>query len=348
MNEKSFVYKFLLSPSFRIWRYIILFLFFIIVSFNQALVTYNDMFPFFGKKIYLTILANVFVYIGFFYLTIRVFIPKYLLTGKYSHFVILMMLVAVVFTIASNISYIFYSDDPEYFSESQLVDIFSSFVIFLLCVAGVIIPVFLRSWMISNQKLKNIEKKRNLSQIEHLKEQINPGSFFKILNRSAGLVKSEPDKASSMLMKLSRLLRYQLYDCNRRCVLLTAEISFLHNFLELEKLYSPDFDYKITTSGNPNGIFIQPSVLLPFIQSGINLIDNSIKNKYIEVDIIINKETVSIVLKICGAGSLSLVQRELLSVRERLDTLYKEKYLLDAMNDTSGVENTISLILARE
>ena len=93
--------------------------------------------------------------------------------------------------------------------------------------------LLLKEWMIENQRVSQMEKAHVLSEVEQLKEQVSPELLFKTLHHSGELTLTEPEKASKMLMKLSQLLRYQLYDCSRQKVLLSSEIAFLTNYLTL-------------------------------------------------------------------------------------------------------------------
>lgn len=328
MEQQSFIYNFLLTPQFRIWRYFALIVFFVIISLNQALSGYEGLIPYMGKQTYwMIIVGTIVIYIATVYIGLRK-MSKYLLSGKYLQFVVCIILYAFLFQAIPNIVYILHAENYNLLSESVLVDNLSAFVIYILCISGVIIPVFLKNWIISNQHLSQLKIKQKSSQVEQLKEQINPRSFLKILNKSKTLVTSEPDKASSMLMMLGRLLRYQLYDSNRSQVLLTAEISFLRNFLELEKLYSSGFNYTLNLEGNMNGIFIPASVLLPYIQSIVNSYNGENGTSAIDIRIDREEENINISVFIKGIDSIDIFEKELLRVKERLDTLCKDSYSL--------------------
>lgn len=80
------------------------------------------------------------------------------------------------------------------------------------------------------------------------------------------LSKSEPEKAADMVLRLSQLLRYQLYDGARDKVLLNSEITFLNNYLALEKFYSDSFDYRIVSETELTGVLIPPLLLVAIIQ----------------------------------------------------------------------------------
>ncbi len=61
-----------------------------------------------------------------------------------------------------------------------------------------------------------------------------------------------------MLMKLSQLLRYQLYDCSRTKVLLSSEINFLNNYLTLEQNSQAQFNYELLADGEVNRTLVPP------------------------------------------------------------------------------------------
>lgn len=340
MNQQSFLYKFLLSPQFRMWRYLTLVIFFTVVSLNQAMVGYIELAPTIGNNIYWIVAVTISVYLGSVFL-IKKKAVHYLIEGKYFLFVVNIISYALLYMAVANLAYDLYMKDYDFFSKSVITDNLSSFTLYILCILGVIIPIFLRNWITSNQLLDNLKLKQALSQVEQFKEQINPPSFFKTLNKSKESVKTEPEKASAMLIKLSQLLRYQLYDCNRQQVLLSAEISFLRNFLELEKLYSSDFEYSIQTEGNINGVFILPSIILPYVQSIINALDKK-GTHILTVKIDQTDEIVSIIVATPDINNNALLETELQKVKERLATLYKDRYrLITTYNETGGATEIV-------
>ena len=118
--------------------------------------------------------------------------------------------------------------------------------------------VLLKEWMIDHQRVSQMEKAHVLSEVEQLKEQVSPELLFKTLHHSGELTLNEPGKASKMLMKLSQLLRYQLYDCSRAKVLLGSEITFLNNYLTLEQGSQSQFSYEFLSEGEVNRTLVPP------------------------------------------------------------------------------------------
>lgn len=338
MNKQPFIIDFVVSPRFRIERHLLLILAFAIMSINQGLVNYREELPVIGYKIYLIIFAIFFNYIFVGYLTLYTFIPKILAVGKYSLFILCIILAAAMYTVVPNIISLLYLNNQHLFSRVFLLDNISSFLIGILGMLGIVIPVFLKNWLTTNQRVSQLEKKQVSSEVELLKEQLNPSSFFNILNRIKTLIKPEPQKASEMLMKLSRLLRYQLYDCNRSKVLLTSEISFIQNFLEMEHLYSSDFDFSIETTNNLNTIFIPPSILLPYIQCVIKAFENTGEEK--KLDVLIKNENTGLcfILKTSGNCNTSILKEEITRFENRLHVLFNEQYVLTTTENKHAIQ----------
>ncbi|MFV0328515.1 MAG: hypothetical protein ACK5KL_01635 [Dysgonomonas sp.] len=130
--------------------------------------------------------------------------------------------------------------------------------------------------------------------------------------------------------------------------MLTAEVSFLRNFLELEKLYSPKFDYSITIEGNITGIFVSPSILLPYVQCGINAFDNNNEFHLIHIRLNHTNKVICIILEVSGISNNTLLQKELLKVRDRLNTLYKDCYQLTATENKSTGKTEMILLLDKK
>lgn len=138
------------------------------------------------------------------------------------------------------------------------------FAVGVMFIIGISSIVFFRNWSSNEQVIRNLENKKLQSQIEMTKEQISPPFLSKILRKAAELTECDSQRSSDILLKLSKVLRYQLYDCQREGVLLKSEIDFLSNYLELEKEYAVDFEFRIHYKKEMGVLFISPfQILLP-------------------------------------------------------------------------------------
>jgi len=106
------------------------------------------------------------------------------------------------------------------------------------------------------------------SQLQFLKSQINPHFLFNNLNNLYAYALENSPKTPKIILELSSLLRYMLYDCKEHLVLLEKEIQCLRNFIQLQKLQIEDRgDIQFTVSGQANGYFIAPLILVVFIEN---------------------------------------------------------------------------------
>lgn len=96
--------------------------------------------------------------------------------------------------------------------------------------------------VISFFKLKNEKSKTELL---HLKSQVNPHFFFNTLNNLYGLVGTDTKKAQELILKLSDMMRYSIYEGEKDVVTLKEEVDYLKNYIELHKMrYHKEIDVK--------------------------------------------------------------------------------------------------------
>lgn len=163
---------------------------------------------------------------------------------------------------------------------------------------------FFKQWFIERQKQDEIANQQLDTELKLLKAQINPHFLFNALNNVYSLTQVEPEKAGEMVLKLSEVLRYMLYDTEKDKIYLEKEISNINSLIELHQIqYDNRAIIDFTISGNTNNILIHPMLLFPFfenafkhgnlfqlensfIHSSLEIIENilhfTIKNTFIE------------------------------------------------------------------
>lgn len=148
------------------------------------------------------------------------------------------------------------------FGENEVFGIFAFFYFILL--------VFLLSRWIFLQiksviRLKNEKAKTELL---HLKSQVNPHFFFNMLNNLYGLVGKDAKKAQELILKLSDMMRYSIYDGEKETVLLSEEVSYLENYIELHKMrYHKSIDVKFNIEIKDNDYEIMPLLFIILLEN---------------------------------------------------------------------------------
>lgn len=93
------------------------------------------------------------------------------------------------------------------------------------------------TWSFSRYKeFKQLKNEKAKAELQLLKNQINPHFFFNTLNNLYGLTVEKSDKAPEMILKLSEMMRYTIYEGKEDFVALNSEITYLTNYIELHKI----------------------------------------------------------------------------------------------------------------
>ncbi|HEU0109265.1 MAG TPA: histidine kinase [Flavisolibacter sp.] len=126
----------------------------------------------------------------------------------------------------------------------------------------------MKFWYTKEQRNLHLEKENVTVQLQLLKAQVHPHFLFNTLNNIyAHTHKSSPD-AAGMLIGLSDMLRYMLYECNQNLVPLSKELKMLQDYISLEQArYNNCLDINVEIRGEVFNLCIAPLLLLPFVEN---------------------------------------------------------------------------------
>lgn len=118
---------------------------------------------------------------------------------------------------------------------------------------------------------KNLEAANIQAQLDQLKDQINPHFYMNMLNSIHGLIDIDPEKAKELIMDMSRLMRYMLYDSSHDYILLQNELDFLKEYIRMLHERYPEDKVTISTKFPDNkeieNIKIPPLLFITFIEN---------------------------------------------------------------------------------
>lgn len=302
-----------------------------IISFSQVAFVFRERAEILGGRIYWIGIIYAVLYLFTGYLHLYFLVPHFLMKKNYgtylfySSFSILLLLLC-----RTGIEYSVYSwlDIPHvresYFNIVAILDNLSDFMLNMICISGVSMAVVLKYWLAGNQRVSLLEQEHIRREVSQVKEQVNPPLLFNVLTYTSSLVKTDPSGTSDLLFRLSQLLRYQLYDCSREKVLLSADITFLENYLKLEQMTSGRFEYQLTVDDVKSQLSIVPFLLLGTIQETIRKIYEQKSYTAIKIDI----RTIGMEFQVMMhfSTSLMLAANDFQKVTQRLDMFYPKKY----------------------
>jgi two-component system, LytTR family, sensor kinase len=271
------------------------------------------------------------------YINIYALIPAYLYRRKYFFYALSLILALFAMTYADQLIKIFYIHlGYKIYTYTSGLDFKSLFTgaVDLLYLAGFTTGIKLsKDWIQNQQLMKEKEKHYLETELNFLKTQIHPHFFFNTLNNLYSLTLKKSDQAPEVVLKLSALMSYMLYESNAAKVSLNKEITYLQNYLDLEKLrFGQRLSVSFEIEGQIDEVNIPPMILILFVE---NSFKHGVKNN-------INKIIIEIFLKVEGAYLYfgiknpigENVSREntgigLKNARRRLELLYADNYQLD-------------------
>ncbi len=234
---------------------------------------------------------------------------------------------------------------------------FDDILIFVIVYSGLTTLLKLsKSWFLlieADRKLIRAEKEKISNELLALRSQINPHFLFNSLNSVYSLALHQSAKTPAVILKISDLMRYMLYEANEEKVPLKDELNFIENYFELQKLRSDEkAEINLNITGQTVNLKIAPLLFLPFIEnsfkhgvkgdpeSGFTRIGISVTDEYIQLAVINNKGKIEKIEKseYQGIG--------LQNARRRLELLYPGKHVLLIDDKDSSFEVKLKVDLS--
>ena len=208
-----------------------------------------------------------------------------------------------------------------------------------------------RTWQRDAQLRQDLEQAKVSSELLFLKAQINPHFFFNTLNNIYALTLIDVTKAREALHRLSRMMRYVLYENPNGTGQLSQEIAFVQDYIELMQLRLTDKVTVVFTQPTPlREAPIATMLLLPFVENAFKHGISALLPSRIQINITQegNQFYMHVRNTVFPEKSKSLEVSSgigLTNTRRRLDLLYPDRYQLDTKQDTANQEYIVDLKL---
>ena len=208
------------------------------------------------------------------------------------------------------------------------------------------------------EKVKEIEEEKHLLELYYLNMQLNPHFLFNTLN--VIYVQSRKEKAmvtADMVVQLSELLRYQLYESVDKKVLMKADVKHIENYIEIQKMRKTDVVIDYQKDGNYDGLMIYPFLSISFLENAFKYVnENSLGEKFIKIFIGVDEKNVS--FAICNTKSDTPVDMTAVktkssgigieNTKRRLDLLYAGKYTLNIDYDDKYFNVELKIVIEND
>ena len=198
---------------------------------------------------------------------------------------------------------------------------------FIKAAAAAAIIKYIKYWWQKQKESQRLEKEKINAELQLLKAQVHPDFLFKTLNNIYTHAAASSPRTSGMLLKLSDLLSYMLYECDRTLVPLEKEITMMKEYMQLEKIrHNDEPEMEVNVKGDLNGQMIAPFLLLPFIENSFKHCGQMAEPFWINLDISLEGKYFK--MKLANGISEKADDQSLLAVnglanvRKRLTLLY--------------------------
>ena len=138
-----------------------------------------------------------------------------------------------------------------------------------ITIGGIAVSIkLMKHWYVKEQRNLQLQKENAEAQLQLLKAQVHPHFLFNTLNNIYSHTQNTAPMASKLVMGLSDLLRFMLYECNQPLVPLSKELKMIRDYITLEKIrYDEILDVHVDMPADTRNLGIAPLLLLPFVEN---------------------------------------------------------------------------------
>lgn len=278
------------------------------------------------------------------YFHVYVLLPRFVFRKKIISYVVFFFIALLIFyVIRTELIFMFINENvwPESQTPQRAYAFNHILVVFLIGVYDVGLATTIKlttDWIFERKRNENLQATQLQTELQFLKTQIQPHFFFNTLNNLYALTLDKSKQAPEVVLKLSEIMEYILYDAKEKKVRLFNEIKYVQNYIDLEKLrYGEKVKVKINMQGDIEAQNVPPLLFLPFIE-------NCFKHGTIDT----NKLNVKITFEVTRDNLLkfSVINNYNLfaqsdnnhgignqNVKRRLELLYGEKFTLNTRTE---------------
>ena len=328
--------EFIFSPRYRIWRHVAYWSIDIFVWAVFWTLTQN------------TIWRNLFhmllwlpVFLMYSYPLVYWVVPKILLKGKYALFICIILLWGIAGWYINMLFrlhvFIPIQDAMHFKNIARGGPVPGSFLCLTTTASGTVVFAIFKHWIEKQKQWMQAQKEKMTAELQLLKAQVHPHFLFNTLNNIYSFSLDNSPKTPVMILKLSSLLSYMLYDCKAEEVLAEKEIEIMKNYIDLEKeRYGNKIEISWSAEGDLKEKYLAPLIMLPFIENAFKHgTSEQIDKPWLSVNVSIKFNTLK--CKIANSKNEYVPYSNhgigIDNVQKRLELLYPQKHELKLIDE---------------
>jgi LytS/YehU family sensor histidine kinase len=194
-----------------------------------------------------------------------------------------------------------------------------------------------------------IEKQQ--AELNYLKSQTNPHFLFNTLNNIYSLSKDKSDLAPESILRLSKILRFMLYEAGGKYIAIEQELKIIGDYIALEQLrYDESLRINFSNDIEDMKQALPPLLLIPLVENAFKHgVSETRNHPFIDIHLSVNKRQLAFLVKNSTEEfhDKSNVRENigLTNLRRQLELLYTD-YNLSVQHNESGFTATLKINLA--
>ena len=307
--------------------------------------------PYVWERFVLSLLSQVTIII----IGIKYLIPAFLLQKRYKEFALYSLIAVVIISLIINLieaQILQLPDIHDRFRDNKpdnfdfIPNLFPHAIALIVASLGEALH-YANMRIRENARLKS-EKLE--TEMKFLKSQINPHFLFNALNNVYTLAIIKADETPDVILRLSDMLRYMLYDCKEDLVPLHKELDYIQNFIALYQLKEEEpLNIKTNLEEVQPDMLIPPMLFIPFIENSFKHSKiEDLERNWIKMSLQTNG---SLIFQIQNSIPNTSFTKDrvggigLENIKRRLELIYGDQYQLDIKNENAifDVKLTINL-----
>jgi two-component system, LytTR family, sensor kinase len=222
--------------------------------------------------------------------------------------------------------YIYHLEPSPVFEVRRAIWVFFNFVFS----SGIFLAIkAVRSDLKNKEREKNLIREKLSTELKLLRNQINPHFLFNSLNNIYALSRKKSDNAPEAIMKLSDLLSFMLYESGKETISIQEEMSFLSDYIELQKIrYNDKLTLNVTKNIDNLSEPITPLLFIPLVENAFKHgVEENTKQSFINIGIELKNRKLRFEIENNFEQNVQKNKKEnigLMNVQRQLELLYSE------------------------
>lgn len=213
-------------------------------------------------------------------------------------------------------------------------------------------------WSSEQKRAQQNEAKKMQAELNFLRNQFHPHFIFNVLNSLYSKILNGSPTAGDIVLKISSLLRFTIYDINTATISLDKEINYLEDYIALQRIrFDRQLEVSFTVDGDVTNKIIEPFLIIPFIENSFKYcINGDTETGWITIFIALKDDTLTVKIENSLPGNHPATKNRsndklnesgigLQNVKKRLDLLYPDSHTLKITEDADSFFVSLKLKL---